>query len=226
MQETTSQGVPRKAIFWAYEHLVVPFSVFIFLIYILELPEWKVYALAPMIVVTFFVFFLRSTFFFYDCGVIPIVWGFLKRIYEGTVIVFGVAINWINEFKISKIVWSLAILNLGLVLWYAWVNVNFFKLFQELAYLIRDLALHLSDPVKIMQSVDSLLERSHILAFFRWAKAHYLPTVMEEINRGNPAILLGILFTSIAGIAIGLVPSLFFKWWCNATSDETSHTQG
>ena len=217
---TTPQeiGIPKKLIFWAYENLLVSSIIVIFLAYVCELPDWKVYILVPNILFTFFVLILRIFLFLYDHGLFSKIWEVLKYIYNGTIIVCGIGINWMNEYKISKIIWILSLLNLSLFFWYIWVNVNFFKVFQELFYLVQDLYNHFTDPIKIMASTEHLLQQSHILPFLRWAKNNYLPMVMEKINQGDGIVLVSIVIISILSFVVGLLPKILFSI-CRSRTD-------
>lgn len=197
----------------SYERLVVPSCVTVFVLHVLNLPPWKVYLLAPLTLLVSFTLIARFLLFIYQYGIMSTVWGWIRN--AGRVL-FGygeTVVNWVNANKFSRIIWTIAVLNQALILWYIYKNVDIFKILSDIYELFYDLLVYFSDPAKIMESLNQLLQRAKLLQLLKWFKESYLDMILEAIEKGDAKILVVITMMSVGLIVIGAVPSLILHFW-------------
>ncbi len=205
-----------RIIEWCYEKLVVPFSVLVFLLHVFDLPfsggmypQWKVYLIAPMTLAVSLSLMSQACLKIYDFKIFVYIWTFLKFLSNGTLRIGGTFISWVNANKFSKIVWAISFLNLGLIGFWIFVNMDIFKaFFNDMVLIFLDLFYYFSTPEKIFASLQQFLQRIHVLEAMKWFKVSYLDPTIANIYEGGYSSLFKICSMSVILLVIGLIPHL------------------
>lgn len=103
-------------------------------------------------------------------------------------------------------------MNLGLILFWCFVNIHIFRaFFDDLGQLIINFFYYISDPVKILNSLNQFLNRLGILGIINSFKKNYFDYIIAEIYVGNYGVIFKIILMSLALVACGLVPHIFYN---------------
>lgn len=212
-QEEVQEPLFRRVIEFGYERLIVPYVILVFVLHILDLPPWKVYLLAPLTLQISFILIAKLLLIVYEHGIFATLWRWTKRIGE---ILFGygeTVVGWVNTNKFSRIIWFLASLNLTLIFWYVYKNVDIFKLITDLYALFMDMVVYFSNPAKIMESLNQLLQRARLLQLLKWFKIYYFDPTLEAIDKGDPTVLFSIALMSLFLLLCGAIPTIVIRYF-------------
>lgn len=202
-----------RVINFCYDRLIVPYVVAVIVLYMLELPAWKVYILAPLTLQISFILIAKILLMLYEYNVLTISWRWFKKTSKFLLGYGKQAVEWLNTNKFSRIIWFIALINLTLALWYAYKNVDLFKLLKDICELLVDLIVYFSDPDRILETLEQLLERAYLQRILIWFKTKYFIPTMYAIDEGNSVALVNISAMSFVLFLIGVFPIAVFKWF-------------
>jgi hypothetical protein len=196
----------RAAILFIYERLVVALAVLVIVLHVSDVHPAVVYVITPALLVFWFGIMGRFVCFVYDMGVWGSVRTFVVQAYGGTIRVLGITIDTMNQFKWSKVLWSLATINLLLIVYFFVVNIDVFQIFRALLDLCVAMVQYISDPAAIWSSMDALLNKMYILDVLKYVKNVYVMEVLKGIHEGNSRVILNILEFSLVLFFLSLIP--------------------
>lgn len=210
-------SLPFNIVDFSYDYSVVSFSVIIFVLHMIDYKgaydiPWKVYIIAPLTMWVSLTILFKAVITLIRLRVFLFAWRNTVKFYNGTMRYSGIMLSYINANKFSKVIWTIAIMNLGLILFWCFVNIHIFRaFFDDLGQLIINFFCYISDPVKILNSLNQFLNRLGILSIINSFKKNYFDYVIAEIYVGNYGVIFKIIFMSVILVGCGLVPHIFYN---------------
>jgi hypothetical protein len=197
----------RQAIEFLYEKTVVPLSVIcisIFLFFKIETKEdspveYVIWFLAPATLVLCATLVLRLCLLAYDHGIVLWLWRFVKSCWDQGIVYAVSGYNMINSWKLGRILWGLAFVNLFWFLYWIYYNVDLFRVFNDIYALVFNMLWYLYSPKQIIVAYINLLRTLKALNLLVSIQSTYIAWIKYLTEEGSVVVFT---ISVVAGTAV------------------------
>lgn len=208
--------------------------------------QYAVLFLAPALISVINIIMARITLALWDNGLFKWIWRRVIRAYTTGRFYFIGGIEILNQYKVGRYLWTLAVLNLFWLPYWMWYNVDVFKILKSMAQICVDLANYFTDPKAIVKSFYDLLAYLHVAVLVAYLKHWYIEVIKKLTWEGSVTVLWYVLgATFFLFLLGGIAPFLrhhfgtfymqgytaAYSYWYGdtplvANAAETTHTAG
>jgi hypothetical protein len=214
----------RNAICFSWNNVFAPLfviTVSIFLFFRIEEPktvyhqgtvlyedqkvEVAIFFLVPATLCLFAIAAAKHVLVMWDNDVYRQIWRFVVRWWTFGITYVLLGINTLQQWMIGKIFLGFSIANLGLVGYWMYLNINFFRIFTDIFTLVLNFALYFTEPARVIASYIDLLRSFCALSVLRYIQDHYIFPLKIEILEGKVQTLFGIVLVSVLLVVAVLI---------------------
>jgi hypothetical protein len=193
-----------------YDQCTVPAAVWIIVLYLAPLPDWRAWLIHPVACLLFPLLFSQFILACHRWGLLKWVYNFLRAFVNGALMRIFLGVEKLRESKLGQICLWLSLINLvGFVGWYLYENVDLFQVLGKVLALWIALWQSLSDPVALLKSFQDLLKSLHAYRWLETIRLYYVGDMERMIHDANPAVFFIVLFVSML-----LFCAAWSLYWC------------
>ena len=184
---------------YLYDQWSVPCALLIFVLYVVPLSDFRAYVIVPLTVALIPLLATEFALFCHRRGILSYIYRTVHHFLSAAYIRVLFHLKELQQSKVGQFMLGLAGVNLGLVGYALYCNIDLLRLFTTFFAMLRTFVVSLRDPVAILHSFQELLRTLWVYQFMEGVRVHYVGDAIKLIESGSVSVVFFLYFLFVTG---------------------------